>query len=399
MCDALQYVDLSGNQEMAHVFLKHCVRDERELSIHTFFNAIFMHLDRLMTDDRNHPSGCLVYVPRARALYFSYNFIPEFEISFDDWALEYLNLSHNNIKTIHPMAFRNLRSLQQLDLSFNNLNEMQDFKNRFENLFRWTDKVTSKDVSSNGLSYLPDATFLFNSNVSEIYLSHNTFTQFSLNVSFLHVLAILDLRFNEIEYLDTQSRQIVELLYKTHKLVKQLDQRNTTLQILLEGNPFTCSCEALEFLQWFVSSPIFNASYTCDLDGRKIPMTEQAVHEAFEDCERPKRRRRNIALSTVLPGVAIAAIATVVTILYRRHKRRLEQQKLEDTLQLIREEHTGYPYTVFLSYCSSDGEFVAEHIRQPMEVSLNFTEHNNIKIKDTTLCQNIVTSWPHFLAL
>ena len=120
-------------------------------------------------------------------------------------------------------------------------------------------------------------------------------------------------------------------------------------------------------------------------------MTEQAAHEAYEDCERPRRRRRTIALSTVLPGIAIVAIVTVVTILYRRHKRRLEQQRFEDTLQLIREEHTGYPYTVFLSYCGSDSEFVAEHIRHPMEVSLNFMEHKN-KIKVIILSQNIVSS-------
>ena len=81
------------------------------------------------------------------------------------------------------------------------------------------------------------------------------------------------------------------------------------------------------------------------------------------------RRRRTIALCTVLPAVAITTIVTMLIILKRRRKRRLEQQRFEDTIKLIRDDDTGFPYTVFLSYSSLEREFVVPHVRQPMEVS------------------------------
>ena len=245
---------------------------------------------------------------------------------------------------------------------------MTHLEDTFQKLFRWNENLTSIDLLSNGLSYFPDKSFLSNANLVEIRLSQNSFTQLSLDVSNLHKLELLDLRYNDIQYLDEQSMQKVEFLNNQHQNGLQLGQNNTKLQLLLEGNPFTCKCEALTFLQWFVTSPIFNSSYTCDVDGRTILMTQQPVHEASEDCKRPIRRRRNIALSTVLPAAAIATIVAMVIILYRRRKRRLEQQRFDDTLRLIKEELIGYEHTVFLSCSSVDREFVNQHIRKPMQV-------------------------------
>ena len=377
-CDSLQYVDLSGNQDVTQP-LKQCVDTFTLLAIDMFLVAKTMRLDRVMNDDRGYEtSNCRVGIPygiRIRELYFSHNYIPDFQIFFDGVLfgnLEYINLSNNHIKTIIPNALIYLQTLLTIDLSFNNLNEMPDLKDTFKSLFRRNENLTFIDLSSNGLSYLPDKSFLSNANLVEIRLSQNSFNQLSLDVSNMHKLKLLDLRYNDIQYLDERSMQKVEFLNNKHQNGLQLGQNNTQLQVLLEGNPFTCKCEALPFLQWFVTSPISNSSYTCDVDGRAIPMTQQAVHEASEDCERPMRRRRTIALSTVLPAAAIATIVATVTILYRRHKRRLKQQQFDDTLQLIRDEDTGFLFTVFLSYSSLDREFVIQHVRQPMEVSSLF---------------------------
>ena len=376
LCDSLQYVDLSGNQDVTQP-LKRCDGAYVPLSIDRFLVAKTMRMDRVMKVDKGYDiSNCHVlilnYGYRVRELYFTDNYIPDFQILFYGWIignLEYINLSHNHINTINPDAFRDLTTLLTIDLSFNNLNEMTHLEDTFQKLFRWNENLTSIDLSSNGLSYLPDKSFLSNANLVEIRLSQNSFTQLSLDVSKLHKLELLDLRYNDIQYLDERSRQKVEFLNNKHQNGLQLGQNNTQLQLLLEGNPFTCKCEALPFLQWFVTSPIFNSSYTCDVDGRTILMTQQPVHEASEDCERPIRRRRTIALSTVLPAAAIATIVAMVIILYRRRKRRLEQQRFDDTLRLIREELIGYEHTVFLSCSSVDREFVNQHIRQPMQVS------------------------------
>ena len=386
-CDSLQFVDLSGNQELA-LGVKRCMDSFFDFPINSFYCATVMHLDRLMTDARGyHISNCLVFLPMCsesiRELYFSDNFIPEFELLFGFGAigedLQYINLSHNNIKTINTEALAFIPTLKKVDLSFNKLSHMQDFKGTFEALFRWNLELSSIDMSYNGLSYLPDKTFESNSNLSEVHMSHNIFRQVSLNTSNLSSLAILDFRFNKIQYLDRQSMQRVDDLYKNHKHGDILGQGTKPLHILLEGNPFICSCEALEFLQWFVSSPIHNTSYVCQLDGKNIPVTHAAVHAAEEDCERPRRKRRTILLSTILPGFSLAAIATGLVILYKRYKRRLVQQRLDDRLRLIQEEQTGFKFTVFLSYCSLDAEFVVPHIRQPLEVGNPVLSHDYLQ--------------------
>ena len=370
-CDSLQYVDLSGNQDLAQP-LKHCVDAYTVIPIHRFLDVKTIRLDRLMLDEKGYStSNCNPVIPydfRIHELYFTDNYIPDFGILFYIENLEYISLSHNHIKTINPDAFKDLTTLLTINLSFNNLKEMPDLEDTFQKLFSWNENLTYIDLSSNGLSYLPGNSFLSNENLAEIRLSHNSFKQLSLNVSNLRKLQLLDLRYNDIKYLDDQSRHKVEFLNNKHQNGLQLGQNYTKLQVLLEGNPFTCKCKALPFLQWFVTSPISNSSYTCNLDGRKIPMTPQAVHEASEDCERPMRRRRTIALSTMLPAVAIATIVAMVIIMYRRRKRRLEQQRFDETLQLIRMELIGYEYTVFLSCSSVDREFVNQHIRQPMQV-------------------------------
>ena len=60
-----------------------------------------------------------------------------------------------------------------------------------------------------------------------------------------------------------------------------------------------------------------------------------------------------------------AAVVTGLIITYRRYKRRLEKQRL------IQEEHTGFTFTVFLSYSSLDGKgFLA--IRRLLSLDAKF---------------------------
>ena len=242
-----------------------------------------------------------------------------------------------------------------MDLSYNALYQTQDVNGTFTSLFRRNADLLSIDLSSNGLSYLHGETFRANTNLTEIHLSYNNFKQLYLQISSQPQLRIMDLRYNKIQYLDYQSRQNVELLYSNVPVNQQLEQRNTTLQVLLEGNHFTCSFEAKDFLQWFVASPIFNESYLCHVNGEEIQINEAAVEVAEYDCGREQRRRRTILLSTLIPGFCLAAIVTaaiIKIISYKRHKRRLEHQRHEDRLRLIQENDIGFPFTLFLSYCS-----------------------------------------------
>ena len=81
---------------------------------------------------------------------------------------------------------------------------------------------------------------------------------------------------------------------------------NRTLNVDLRG----CDCNSLEFVQWFVNSPLFRNKdqYTCEANDRSFPMTEMAINAAKEDCERSIRRRRTIILSTLVPFITILCV-------------------------------------------------------------------------------------------
>ena len=382
-CGALQLVDLSGTLNFVEYFKQACIRNNYFiLPIHSFISVKVIYLDRIITESIDYDIlDCDVlfsYPKNIRELYFSHNCIPVFEFlfNFSNGYLEYINLSHNEIKSINVNAFIGLPDLTKIDLSYNKFNEMQNLKGTFADLFRRNANLVSIDLSSNGLSYIPGKTFFLNSNLKEINLSRNNFKQLSLNLSLLYDLRILDLRFNKIKYLDKESQDETETLFKKRTDGRTWSKTNETLKVILEGNPFNCDCEALSFLQWFVTSPVFNMSYICQLDGEDYSMTRAIVEVAEEDCERPKRKRRILLLSTILPGCSVSVFITLLVFLYKRHKRKLKQHILDVRRRQIQEDNTGFKFTLFLSYSSLDADFVVEHVRLPLQVCvlLNFNQ-------------------------
>ena len=344
-CDELHVLDLSGTFNFINTLKMGSCIDSSITVDWGLFPARVMLLNRMVlgTIDVQVYNCEIIFDERfttmVKELHFSANHLPDFQFLFHTFGVEYLDLSHNRMESISPYTFRRFQNLTRVDLSHNNLTYHSMAEHFEDNL-----KLATLDLSFNRLSNLPENMFGSNINLETLDLSHNLFGQLSFEVSHLHHLEILDLTHNKISYLDSNSRSAVDVLSRTISAT-----RSKTLKILLAGNPFSCGCQALEFLQWFVRSPIFNSSYLCRLDGETMLMNENAIKAADDDCKRPIRKLRTILLSTILPGLSATAIITGLIITYRRYKRKLETQRLEDMLRLIQEEHTGFTFTVFLS--------------------------------------------------
>ena len=372
LCPSLQLTDLSGNFNVTRS-LKLCKKSTL-LRIPSFYSVGVMVLNRIILGvDGLHWPACSVtfYHPKLiRELGFSYNNIPKFDIKFDFpfimTNLEHIRLSHNNISDIGNDALSLLPTVERVDLSFNNLQKMHTYEETMPYLFRNNFYMSSVDLASNRMSYLPDKTFINNLRLKEILLSYNAFEQLSLNFSHLYSLQILDLRFNHIQYLDQSSRNKVDEFYKQR--AKASNGTKDAPQILLEGNSFTCDCVALQFLRWFQTSPIFNASYKCFSNGASYPMTNTAVQVAEENCERPKRELRIILLSTIIPGSGLLGTAILTAVLLKRHKKKKRSIALNERIRLIREERTGYKLLVFLSFSETDAQFVGDNVYHQLQV-------------------------------
>lgn len=177
-------------------------------------------------------------------------------------------------------------------------------------------------------------------------------------------MTLLDFRFNRIEALDDASRRSLDALYTNQIKANKTD----VVQVLLQGNPLSCHCRRLSFLQWLVNAPIFSTTrhhYKCQLDGQYFIVDTDGVNAAKEDCEQARRKRlKTILLSTLLPLSALM-ILVISLLLYKQYKKRLLRQQFANGIRRLQENADRFP--VFLSYSSDDNDFVRRHMLQQMQ--------------------------------
>ena len=318
-------------------------------------------------------------------IHFSINSITEMHLSgysiplcglkfrLDSNYLEYLDLSNNKIVRLNPDILDGLIYLKNIDLSKNLLGTSAQFHHTFSSLFLNNSKLEIVRLVQNELTYLPVNVFEFNTELKQIDLSLNKMMQITFEISHLYKLELLDLTRNAIEYLDDFSRQQIDIVYK-NKQEKHNTTDGNSFIVDLRENAFSCKCHSMDFIKWFVHSPVFNGTkylYYCTLDGKRTPMDKNAIVAAQYDCDKAKRKVRRMLLMVLLPCVSTGIVATLAIVAFKRYKRRKLYHRLRENIDLIHDDHLEYRFPVFLSYASEDSEFVEPNILQPLQVSLN----------------------------
>ena len=314
------------------------------------------------------------------------NFDAELNLTYDSFKL--LNMSNNKLRNIGQKVFRNLKFLRQIDLGNNRLSETHLYDQILSKLFNNNLLLKEINLANNGLQYLPKGTFSFNPKLTEITLNQNRFQQINFNITHLSRLKFLDLRNNSIEFLNAFSRDSLDKLYKTQAKT-QTNQEGykfykTKFVVDLRGNPFSCRCEALSFLSWFASSPLFSSTrhlYYCQINDKRLTMDEGAVKAAKEDCEEPKRRKRKIVLASTLSLCGASVLTLGIFFLVKMRKKMRRQKHIEERIRLLDEGEAGFQFIVFLSFSSEDDNVVQHHVLDPLKVCTrqkNFTSKKNI---------------------
>ena len=372
VCQSLQILDDSNDKFYKTLFqnvtCKNAIQYFRTVS--PFFNNMrVLYMNSIVTGSEMFTTSNCFWVlwpgTQLTELHFAHNYLPNFDVKLYNTHLETIDLQHNKMESINKDAFRYLLSLQSLDLSHNNFGQSQDMSDTFSALFSRNENLTVIDLSANGLTSLPGTTFATNTDLRKLLLADNLLDQLTFNISHLVDLVVLDLRRNSIKSLNKVSRNYLDELYK-----RQVQNHSGAfVQILMNENPFSCSCDSLDFLQWFDSSPLFSASrcrYFCDSNGQHIAMGDDAVDASSDDCARIKRRRLMILLlSTLIPtGVFILILALVVC--HKRRKSRMLNQRFRDGIQRLRRDTNRFP--VFLSCSSDDSDLVKSHILRTLQV-------------------------------
>ena len=133
--------------------------------------------------------------------------------------LRKLDLSQNDIHKLSTKSLDGLQSLTELDLSNNKIKEIP------KDVFNGIHNILSLDVSNNDIVFLNKDTFKTLNHLKYLNLSQNSITQLEKNTFKKLNFDFLDLSFNKIEQIKTES--FVDAII---------------LSLNLIGNPVLCDC-------------------------------------------------------------------------------------------------------------------------------------------------------------
>lgn len=258
----LKYLDLSRNK--VYLSSDKAFRELQDLEILDLnHNKHYFQVVGL-----NHTLTFIRHLKSLKVLHLNWNEISSLtDPHMDSSSLQKLFFSGNRLNMMWHNnqgfdLFKNLTSLQTLDLSFNMLKSIPHsvYENLPETLtflclnqngllsFNWTvlmrlPWLEELHLSKNRLIYVPNSLSKLTRQLKLLDLSHNKITHLSGSLlAGLVSLRLLDLSFNSLTTLNDSTFHTA--------------QPDSLQTLNLDNNPFHCTCDLLDFILWVRSSPV-----------------------------------------------------------------------------------------------------------------------------------------------
>ncbi|XP_045215724.2 toll-like receptor 10 [Mercenaria mercenaria] len=290
-----------------------------------------------------------------------------------------IDLAENNLEFLHPSILSFMPRIETLDLSNNLLNKMMDESDiLFENLLSSLLQLKSISLSANNLLAIPKNMFVKNVDLETVDLSSNSISQVTFTLSHAKKLKFLDLRNNEIKFIDETSIELLNSI-STEKCPEAI--------VNLQDNPVSCSeCKSERFLTWLLQTKIINPSKVKCIgeNGNRIKVTNAAIELVQQICERQKV----LIATSVSAGTFVLLVIIFITFVYKRWTQIRKKRNRKSVLQLLQNGQGKFEFVAFLSYSSSDEEFV--------ESNVYYSLRDNLKLQ-TGIQRELVCSGDRFL--
>ena len=153
------------------------------------------------------------------------------------YSLLSLNVSNSGLLCMMAEAFCDTNlSLKTLNAAhLRNFNCLQSFWKTLRNL----KSLEELDLSMNYIKEIPDNAFSEQIKLKRLYLVRNYLLELSFDVEFLTVLQYLDVKNNTIQYVSSTFRKSLQNIVFI-----------TTINVNLDGNRLLCDCKRTEFVAW-----------------------------------------------------------------------------------------------------------------------------------------------------
>ncbi|XP_071078590.1 toll-like receptor 4 [Haliotis cracherodii] len=167
--------------------------------------------------------------------------------------------------------------------------------------------LTRVEMSGNKIQFLPGDFLHPLTNISYVKLSDNSFVKMPFDLPFIPKdLTILDLSTNSLTHMSDKEMNTLDTISYRNRLT-----------LKLEGNPISCSCQALSFVTWLSTTYVAldkGGNYTC-VDEEGVITSTSAVNANFNWHWRRCRGVFWLLFTTILMCLLIMAVVSTLLVL------------------------------------------------------------------------------------
>ncbi|CAL1542102.1 unnamed protein product [Lymnaea stagnalis] len=303
--------------------------------------------------------------------------------------LQYLDVRHCSVSTLHRSFFQNLVGLKHLMLGDNKLgNFITRYRNHSDILYDLKNLVTL-DLSFNGLTIIPGEIFDGLDKLEYLYIGSNSMWHFDVNINHMNKLKLINFSHSELSYLPPQvCRHIDDLCANaTHNIT-----------VDLSSNPLRCDCNNLDFLMWMVRSRAFDPTFTnylCKYPDESFKVIDDSYVETLTDLNR--RCAKNYPVFLAVLAATLCMLGFVLAGIVYRYRWKIRYFYYAAYIKVnnssVATRTDTFTYDVFISYSALDETFVLDVISKELSArGLRLHVHGRDFVAGDFIASNIVTA-------
>ncbi|KAK3101476.1 hypothetical protein FSP39_003875 [Pinctada imbricata] len=303
-------------------------------------------------------------------------------------SLELVDLSNNFCSKLSSHFFDYFPSLKTLKISDNLLGfslATDEEGLSFKNLHNLSDF----DLSSNKIQMLPESIFKNLVSMEYLQLSQNLLRSFESRIQHMKSLKLLNLSHNQLSELSPKLTQQLDAISKRRDRAE--------IKIDLTGNPLQCNCEHIEFLRWKTKSSVNVTFDFCKTKYGKAKFKDLAdvLLRLETEC---KSYTSIIVLGCCMIVVTLTVIVCAIIYRFRWKLRYLYYMTKSHYFGYTRVRHDDdeeeddiYDFDAFISYADEDRSFGLHEMLKNVEEAgnLRICCHNRDFIPGVDIAENI----------